>query len=63
MLYYNFLEKIMPKAYSKNLSVRVVDSVMKNKESQQEIASNFGIGVATFRRWIQLYKKNWITCL
>ena len=57
MLCYNFLGEIMPKPYSKDLRIRVVNRVKESKELHQQIADNFGIGVATLRRWIQLYKE------
>ena len=47
----------MPKPYSKDLRIRVVNRVKESKELHQQIADNFGIGVATLRRWIQLYKE------
>lgn len=47
----------MPRPYSKDLRIRVVNRVKESKELHQQIADNFGIGVATLRRWIQLYTK------
>lgn len=47
----------MPRPYSKDLRIRVVNRVKESKELHQQIADNFGIGVATLRRWIQLYKE------
>ena len=37
----------MPKPYSKDLRIRVVNRVKESKELHQQIADNFGIGVAT----------------
>jgi hypothetical protein len=47
----------MPRAYSRDLRIRVVNRVKESKELHQQIADNFGIGVATLRRWIKLYKE------
>ena len=47
----------MPRPYSKDLRIRVINRVKEDKELHQQIADNFGIGVATLRRWIQLYKE------
>lgn len=46
----------MAKAYSEDLRIRVVNRVKENKESHQQIADNYGVGVATLRRWIKLHK-------
>lgn len=46
----------MPKPYSKDLRIRVVNRVEKGKECHQQIADNFGVGIATLRRWIKLHK-------
>jgi transposase len=40
-----------------SITIRVVNRVKESKELHQQIADNFGIGVATLRRWIQLYKE------
>jgi transposase len=48
----------MPRAYSRDLRIRVVIiELRKAKELHQQIVDNFGIGAATLRRWIQLYKE------
>ena len=47
----------MPRPYSKDLRIRVVNRVKESKETHQQVADNFGIGVATLRRWIQLHKE------
>ena len=46
----------MVQAYSKDLRIRVINRLKNGKESHQEIADNFEIGVATLRRWIRLHK-------
>jgi transposase len=46
----------MPKPYSKDLRIRVVNRVKDGKECHQQIADNFGVGIATLRRWIKLHK-------
>ena len=38
MLCYNFLGEIMPKPYSKDLRIRVVNRVKESKELHQQIA-------------------------
>ncbi|MBM5782749.1 MAG: hypothetical protein FJ368_04935 [Pelagibacterales bacterium] len=47
----------MVQAYSKDLRVRVINRLKNGKESHQEIADNFEIGVATLRRWVRLHKE------
>ena len=47
----------MVKAYSEDLRIRIINKVKENKESHEQIANNFSIGVATLRRWIYLYKE------
>jgi transposase len=46
----------MPKPYSLDLRYRVIKRVKSGKESHQQIADGFEIGVATLRRWIKLSK-------
>jgi putative transposase len=46
----------MPKPYSLDLRSRVIKRVKSGKESHQQIADSFEIGVATLRRWIKLNK-------
>jgi transposase len=46
----------MVKAYGADLRIRVINKVKDGKESHQQIADNFEVGVATLRRWIKLYK-------
>ena len=46
----------MSQAYSNDLRIRVINRVKDGKESHQEIADNFEIGVATLRRWVRLNK-------
>lgn len=46
----------MVKAYGEDLRIRVINRVKNGKESHQEIANNFEVGVATIRRWIKLHK-------
>lgn len=46
----------MPRPYSKDLRIRVVNRAKKNEECHQQIADNFGVGIATVRRWIKLHK-------
>ena len=46
----------MVKAYGEDLRIRVVSRVKDGKESHQEVADIFDVGVATLRRWIKLYK-------
>jgi transposase len=46
----------MVKAYGEDLRIRVVNKVKNGKESHQEIADIFEVGVATLRRWIKLHK-------
>ncbi len=45
----------MPRPYSEDLRVRVVNRV-KSGDGHQRIADDFRVGVATLRRWIKLYK-------
>jgi transposase len=47
----------MVQAYSNDLRIRVINRLKNSKESHQEIADNFEIGVATLRRWIKLQKE------
>jgi len=46
----------MPKPYSKDLRIRVVNRVKDGEECHQQIADNFRVGIATLRRWIKLHK-------
>jgi transposase len=47
----------MAQAYSSDLRIRVINRLRSGKESHQEIADIFEIGVATLRRWIRLNKE------
>lgn len=47
----------MVKAYSLDLRTRVVKKVKFGKESHQQIADDFQVGVATLRRWVKLQKE------
>lgn len=47
----------MVKAYSLDLRTRVIKKVKFGKESHQQIADNFQVGVATLRRWVRLQKE------
>lgn len=46
----------MVKAYGEDLRIRVVNRVKDGKESHQEVADIFDVGIATLRRWIRLHK-------
>lgn len=46
----------MVKAYGEDLRIRVVNRVKDGKESHQQVADIFDVGVATLRRWIKLCK-------
>jgi transposase len=47
----------MAQAYSNDLRVRVINRIQDGKESHQQVADIFDVGVATVRRWIKLHKE------
>jgi transposase len=47
----------MVQAYSKDLRTRVINRIKDGKETHQEVADIFEVGIATLRRWVKLHKE------